>query len=86
MSAHSGWENGMKFSGGQVQRICLARAIYFGRPILLIDEGANKLDKNTRLEIYKSLKLISEQGKIVIAVAHDQEIEKYVTKVVTISR
>ena len=79
-------ENGMKFSGGQVQRICLARAIYFGRPILLIDEGANKLDKNTRLEIYKSLKLISEQGKIVIAVAHDQEIEKYVTKVVTISR
>ena len=41
-------EDGILLSGGQIQRIGLARALYIEPSLLIIDEGTSGLDKNTQ--------------------------------------
>ena len=48
-------EFGKEFSGGQVQRILLARALYSGTSLLVIDEGTSALDENNENQIIQSL-------------------------------
>ena len=61
-------ENGFNLSGGQKQKIAIARAIYSKREILVLDEATNALDKSSEDEIFKNL---SENKKItIIVVAH----------------
>lgn len=48
-------ENGHNFSGGQLKRLEIARALYFNRQILLIDEGTASLDPTTAQEIHQSI-------------------------------
>ena len=38
-------DEGTRFSGGQIQKISLARAIYFSKEILVLDEFTNQIDK-----------------------------------------
>ncbi|MDO5425520.1 MAG: ABC transporter ATP-binding protein [Eubacteriales bacterium] len=62
-------ENGMRFSGGERQRIALARAFLKDAPILLFDEATSSLDRKNELEIQQSfLKL--RQGKTALVIAH----------------
>lgn len=56
-----------KLSGGQIQRVCLARELYDYHPVVLMDEVANAVDESTAKEIYETL-LKSE--RTIIAVAH----------------
>lgn len=48
-------ENGHNLSGGQLKRIEIARALFFNRQILLIDEGTASLDPETAQAIHESL-------------------------------
>lgn len=48
-------ENGHNLSGGQLKRIEIARALFFNRQILLIDEGTASLDEETANEIHDSI-------------------------------
>ena len=45
--------NANNLSGGEKQRLGIARAIYSERPIIIMDECTNALDKNTELKIIK---------------------------------
>jgi len=61
--------NGVSLSGGEMQRIAIARAIIKNSPILLLDEATNSLDSINELEINKTLGKFFEE-KTVIIIAH----------------
>ncbi|MDC0968020.1 ABC transporter ATP-binding protein/permease [Alphaproteobacteria bacterium] len=48
-------ENGSKISGGEIQRICIARALYNNPEFLILDEATSALDKDTENFILKNL-------------------------------
>ena len=62
-------ERGVQVSGGEKQRIGIARALYHDRPIYIFDEATNALDELTEEEILKSLKN-HLKNKIVIIISH----------------
>lgn len=62
-------ESHLKLSGGQTQRIALARALYFRKPVLILDEATASLDPITELTILKNL-LLLDYSPLIIFVTH----------------
>lgn len=62
-------EDGKNFSAGQIQRICIARALYKKSSILILDEPTSNLDKKNAYKIIDWVKKITDQTIIVIS--HD---------------
>ena len=74
MSLPSGYdtavgERGLKLSGGEKQRVGIARTLLKNPPILLLDEATSALDTDTEREIQAELKAMG-QGRTVITIAH----------------
>jgi ATP-binding cassette subfamily B protein len=62
-------ERGLKLSGGEKQRVGIARTLLKDPPILLLDEATSALDSETELEIQDSLIQMGE-GRTVLTIAH----------------
>ncbi|NCO87638.1 MAG: ABC transporter ATP-binding protein/permease [Rhodobacterales bacterium] len=62
-------ERGLKLSGGEKQRVGIARTLLKNPPILLLDEATSALDTQTEMEIQAELKAMG-QGRSVITIAH----------------
>jgi ABC-type multidrug transport system fused ATPase/permease subunit len=76
-------ERGSKLSGGQLQRIGIARAIYRDPDILILDESTNALDDENEEAIIKFL--VKEfDKKIIIFCTHKKEILKYCNKILEV--
>ena len=62
-------ERGLKLSGGEKQRVAIARTILKAPPILILDEATSALDTHTEQEIQAALDLVS-RGRTTIVIAH----------------
>jgi thiol reductant ABC exporter CydD subunit len=62
-------ERGLKLSGGQAQRIAIARAFLRGAPLLILDEATANLDPETEAEIEAALSRLMA-GRTVLMIAH----------------
>ncbi|MEM8836876.1 MAG: ABC transporter ATP-binding protein/permease [Pseudomonadota bacterium] len=62
-------ERGLKLSGGEKQRVAIARTILKAPPILILDEATSALDSHTEREIQEALDDVS-QGRTTLVIAH----------------
>ncbi|MEM7270357.1 MAG: ABC transporter ATP-binding protein/permease [Pseudomonadota bacterium] len=62
-------ERGLKLSGGEKQRVAIARTILKNPPILILDEATSALDTGTEQEIQSSLRRLGE-NRTVLTIAH----------------
>jgi ABC-type transport system involved in Fe-S cluster assembly fused permease/ATPase subunit len=62
-------ERGLKLSGGEKQRVAIARTILKGPPILMLDEATSALDSYTEKEIQESLERVAE-NRTTLVIAH----------------
>ena len=70
---HNLLERGKNLSGGQIQRIGIARALYFEPDIIIFDESTSSLDRTNEEKILKIIDKISD-NKTIIFVSHRKEV------------
>jgi alpha-D-ribose 1-methylphosphonate 5-triphosphate synthase subunit PhnL len=64
------------FSGGEQQRINLARGLLPEHPILLLDEPTASLDANNRAAVIDIVRERKRQGAAIVAIVHDDEVRE----------
>jgi len=77
-------ERGSRVSGGQAQRIAIARAILKNAPVVLLDEPVSALDKDTGLAVLDSLTGLTA-GKTVLHVSHQTEALKNCSRILRLA-
>lgn len=77
-------ENGKNLSGGQRQRVMLARAIYHDFDLLILDEPFSEMDQVSENAILSQLKLLAEQGKMIILITHNKSGLSFCNKIVSL--
>jgi ABC-type multidrug transport system fused ATPase/permease subunit len=74
-------ENGKNISGGQQQRIALARALYKDAKLILMDEPFNELDEASEFLLLEHFRELAQNGKIVMMITHNKRALSYCNKV-----
>ena len=73
-------ENGIRVSGGQAQRLVLARSLYSNPEILILDEATNSIDTVTEKKIIKNIRN-NFKGLTIIFVSHRMNVIKHADKI-----
>ena len=80
-------ESAANVSGGQKQRLAMARAFYRNADILLFDEATSALDPSTEQAVLESFRrYIKENGKTAVVVAHRQTVHDMSDRIITLGR
>lgn len=77
-------ENGKNISGGQQQRIAIARALYKKADLILLDEPFNELDETSTNSLLEHFRELSRSGKMVIMITHDKKSLLYCNKTISL--
>jgi ABC-type multidrug transport system fused ATPase/permease subunit len=75
-------ESGKNFSGGQIQRLALARGLIREIPVMLIDEGTSAIDEQTAVQIEMALLKNPKLTLIMISHTPHPQTEKLFDKVI----
>lgn len=77
-------ESGKNISGGQQQRIAIARALYRDASLIILDEPFNELDEESECALLKDFKLLSQKGKMIILITHNKKALSFCNKIVSL--
>jgi ATP-binding cassette subfamily B protein len=78
-------ERGHRFSGGEQQRLAIARAVLRNPPVLVLDEATSALDNETEHLVQEALERLSE-GRTTIAIAHRLSTVRDADQIVVLER
>lgn len=78
-------ESGATISGGEKQRISIARAIMKDAPIIILDEATANVDPENEAELQKAIKALT-QGKTIIMIAHRLKTVKNADQIIVINQ
>ncbi|QSX04749.1 ABC transporter ATP-binding protein [Sedimentibacter sp. zth1] len=76
-------EGGSNLSGGEKQKIAIARALYDNVDVLILDEVTSNIDKKSSDEIFKQI-MLAKNDKIIFIISHDDLPKSYATKFIEI--
>lgn len=79
-------EKGVLISGGERQRIALARALYRKPEVLILDEATSALDLDTEKAIMEAIQELKDESLTIIAVTHRLDTLKHADRVVKIEK
>ena len=74
-----------QMSGGEQQRVCIARALANNPDIILADEPTGNLDEENEKIVFSNLKTLAEQGHTVIAVSHNEGVKEYADEIIMLN-
>ncbi|GCD11414.1 ABC transporter ATP-binding protein [Clostridium tagluense] len=78
-------ENGNRLSGGEKQRISIARAILKDSPIILLDEATASLDIENELYVKEAISKLISKNKTLIIIAHNLSVVKNADNILVVS-
>ncbi|MCX5777003.1 MAG: ABC transporter permease [Candidatus Firestonebacteria bacterium] len=73
-----------ELSGGQQQKVAIARALVNNPYVIFADEPTGNLDSKSKEEIMKTLEDLNKQGKTVVLVTHEKEIAERTRRIITV--
>lgn len=77
-------ENGKRLSGGEKQRLAIARALYADRPIWIFDEPSSALDEQTEIGLLDTIKKLSDT-KTIIMTSHRVLPASYADRIISLN-
>jgi putative ABC transport system ATP-binding protein len=83
--ANKGHRLPSQISGGEQERVAIARAIVNNPPILLADEPTGNLDSKTTREIMNLLQALNSSGMTIVMVTHNTDCAQYAQKILRLS-
>ena len=73
-----------QMSGGQQHRVAIARAVAARPPVILADEPTGNLDSSSGREVMRILHELSDEGRTIILITHDNEIAEEANRIIRI--
>ncbi|MFF4406886.1 ABC transporter ATP-binding protein [Streptomyces sp. NPDC001404] len=67
---NKGYKGGHQISGGQWQRLGIARARYRDAPVLIVDEPTSALDAKAEAEVFEQIRRLADTGQTVVLITH----------------